>query len=172
MMDKQKLKDFLVARETEKIKTFENNLNAFISDSQIDYNETRDEDDYVHHYQSATDSNVAHGHLHVHTDHLKILQNLDVSPSEKVRPGAVIQVNGRYMVVAVAESAFEFGGGTIYFHLHSLAGLSMHERQKSRRKLPLQQAGFYHQQDLLNPHAKENEPNGFFKSEQLKTANR
>lgn len=109
-MNKQKLKAFLVAREAEKIKTFENSLDALIADSQIDYNETRDEDDYAHHYQSSTDSNVAHRHLHVHTDHLKILQNLDVSPSEKVEPGAVVQVNGHYMVVAVAESAFEFEG--------------------------------------------------------------
>lgn len=109
-MDKQKLKAFLISKETATINDFENSLDAFINESHIDYNDIRDEDDYSHHYQSSNDSNAAHRHLHQHVRHLAVLQQLDFAGSKKVEPGAVIQVNDRYMVVAVAESAFEFDG--------------------------------------------------------------
>lgn len=109
-MNKQQLKEFLVDREKETLRRFESDLNSFIGDTQIDYQETREEDDYSHHHQSTEASNAAHAHLHEHTNHLKTLQTLAFSDSREVEPGAVVQVNDRYMVVAMAETAFEFDG--------------------------------------------------------------
>jgi hypothetical protein len=109
-MDKLLLKNKLLENERSKIKAFTVNLNDFINNTHIDYNEARDNDDHSHHHQATTDSNIGHKHLHVHEDHIKEIEAIDFSPSTVVEPGAVVQVNDRYIVVAVAESAFKFDG--------------------------------------------------------------
>lgn len=103
----------MLSNERNKTKSFKVNLDDFISNTHIDYNETRDNDDHSHHHQAKTDSNIGHKYLHVHEEHLKQIEALDFSPSQIVEPGAVVQVNDRYIVVAVAESAFQFDGKDI-----------------------------------------------------------
>lgn len=110
MIDKLLLKSKMLSNERDKVKTYKVNLDSFINNTHIDYQEVRDNDDYSHHHQATTDSNIGHKHLHVHEDHIKAIEAIDFSPSSVVEPGAVVQVNDRYIVVAVAESAFKFDG--------------------------------------------------------------
>ena len=112
-MDKLLLKNKLLENERNKVKSFKVNLTDFINNTHIDYHETRDNDDHSHHHQATTDSNIGHKHLHVHEDHIEAIEAIDFSPSAVVEPGALVQVNDRYIVVALAESAFQFDGKDI-----------------------------------------------------------
>lgn len=85
-MDKLLLKNQMLENERSKVKSFRVNLDDFINNTHIDYNETRDNDDHSHHHQATTDSNIGHKHLHVHEDHIKQIESLDFSPSSVVEP--------------------------------------------------------------------------------------
>lgn len=113
-MDKLKLKAFLLNAETEKIGSTLLNIDEFISDTKLSFSEVRDADDGSHHHQATTDSNLAHKHVHEHLEHKEILEKLDFSPSSEVEPGAIVQVNDRFLVVATADGSFEFEGNQYF----------------------------------------------------------
>lgn len=87
-------------------------LDEYMKDSILDERSVRDKDDLV-----ASNENVdlaaAFSHP-VQTHHAKVdvIENLDASLTDTVRPGALVSFDGRNFIVAVSTGRFEVDGET------------------------------------------------------------
>ncbi|MFS4493482.1 hypothetical protein [Maribacter sp. 2308TA10-17] len=109
-MDKQKLKQALIALEKEYIDEDEMKYAEFLNGNLLKRNEVIDSDDQSHHRQSLEISDQLEEQAHVHLEHLETIHKLSFEAKERVEPGAVVSVNGRCMVIAVPKSSFTIDG--------------------------------------------------------------
>ncbi|WP_394972925.1 hypothetical protein [uncultured Croceitalea sp.] len=109
-MDKQKLKEALIALEKEHINEDEMKYTEFLNGNLLTRNEVVDSDDQSHHRQSIEISDQLEEQAHVHLDHLETINKISFETKEMIEPGAVVSVNGRCMVVAVPKSSFSIDG--------------------------------------------------------------
>lgn len=109
-MDKVKLQERLIELEKEFLRQAEGTYDDYVSESQWADKEVVDDDVASHKSENAEISEELEHQVEDHAEHLKILEGLDFSPADEVRPGAVVKLNDRYMVVAVARSKFTFQG--------------------------------------------------------------
>jgi transcription elongation GreA/GreB family factor len=107
-MDKKKLKEDLLQIEQDSVHAAEINYEEFLKDNSLDQSEIIDEDDQSHYHSSQAISQKLDDQIQLHQQHLKTLATLDFSPTETVRPGAVVKLNGKYMVVGISEARFVF----------------------------------------------------------------
>jgi hypothetical protein len=110
IMDKIKLKKALIKMEQHTIDEAETNYEEFLSENKIDEDDNLDGDDLSHHTASIDVSNKLDEQLHIHEEHLEALTKISFDPTEVVQPGAVVSVNGRFMVVAFSTPSFKFDG--------------------------------------------------------------
>lgn len=109
-MDKNRIKQALIKLEQHHIDEAEIKYEEFLSGNLIDRNEIVDEDDQSHHRQSIEISDQLEGHIHFHIDHLNAINAISFESTDVVKPGAVISVNGRCMIVAVPKAPFTIDG--------------------------------------------------------------
>ncbi|MCB0463699.1 MAG: hypothetical protein KDC81_13430 [Flavobacteriaceae bacterium] len=109
-MDKQKIKDALIALEKHHIDEAEMKYEDFLKGNLLDKTEVVDDDDQSHHRQSIEISDQLEEQAHVHADHLEAINKISFEPTEVVQPGAIVSVNGRCMIVAVSKPAFNVDG--------------------------------------------------------------
>lgn len=108
-MDKNKLKQALIALEKKHIDSAEMKYEDFLKGNLLDKTEVVDADDQSHHRQSLEISDQLDEQAHVHAEHLEIINKISFEPTDIVQPGAVVSVNGRCMIVAVPKSPFKVG---------------------------------------------------------------
>lgn len=109
-MDKQKLKEHLLDLEDDSIKTSEEQYQHFLDGNRLKYDEIRSPDDQARH-KTNVDLTLKLGDLvHEHQQHRKILKDISFEPTDVVKPGAVVSVNGKCLVIAIYKSPFEFDG--------------------------------------------------------------
>lgn len=106
-MDKVKLKKALIELEKHHIDEAEMKYEEFLSGNLLNKNEVIDDDDQSHHRQSIEISDQLEEQAHVHADHLDTINKISFEPTNVVRPGAVVSVNGRCMVIAVSKPHFK-----------------------------------------------------------------
>ena len=109
-MNKKELKKFLIENENRTIGNTEERLLEFVKGTMLNRNDVIDQDDQSHHRQEERLRKKLDEQVHDHHHHLEEIEALSFSPSDVVEPGAVIKVNGRYMVIATADGSFEFDG--------------------------------------------------------------
>lgn len=109
-MDKQKIKDALIALEKRHIDEAEMKYSDFLTGNLLDKTEVVDDDDQSHHRQSIEISNQLEEQAHVHTEHLETINKISFEPTDVVQPGAIVSVNGRCLIVAVSKPAFQVDG--------------------------------------------------------------
>ena len=109
-MDKIQLKKFLIENEYHTIENTEERLLEFVKGTMLNRNDVIDQDDQSHHRQEERLRKKLDEQVHDHHDHLEEIEALSFNPSDVVEPGAVIKVNGRYMVIATADGNFKFDG--------------------------------------------------------------
>lgn len=109
-MDKNAIKQALIKLERHHIDEAEMKYDDFLSGNLIDREETVDDDDQSHHRQSIEISDQLEHQAHVHIDHLKAINTISFEPTKVVRPGAIVSVNGRCMIVAVPKTPFTIDG--------------------------------------------------------------
>jgi hypothetical protein len=76
----------------------------------LNRNDVIDQDDQSHHRQEEEVRDKLHDQVHIHQHHLEEIEALSFRTSHIVEPGAVIKVNGNYMVIATADGNFKFDG--------------------------------------------------------------
>lgn len=108
-MDKNKLKEALIALEKKHIDSAEMKYEDFLKGNLLDNSEVVDTDDQSHHRQSLDISDQLDEQAHVHAEHLEVINKISFEPTDVVKPGAVVSVNGRCMIVAVSKSPFKVG---------------------------------------------------------------
>ena len=111
-MDKLELKKKLIEIEETIIHQAETNYEDYISGGVVDRTEAVTDDDHSHQHENTVLSNQLDRQVHEHEEHIQQIQEIDFGATDVVRPGAVVKVNGRYMVVAVSKPKFEFAGNT------------------------------------------------------------
>ena len=112
-MDKIELKEKLMALERAFLEQAEGSYEEYLGESQWDDEEVIDDDVHSHKAENAEITGELEQQVLDHAEHLRILEAMDFSPSDTIRPGAVVKLNGRYMVVAVSRPKFEFRGKAI-----------------------------------------------------------
>lgn len=109
-MNKIELKKVLIDLEENTIGNAVMNYNDFLSGNHLDRENVIEVDDQAQHRASLELSDKLDEQIHEHETHLAILNNLSFEPTEVVKPGAVLHVNGRCIVVATPKSKFNFAG--------------------------------------------------------------
>lgn len=110
MINKTALKEAMISTEHSKIHLLEDEIDDFISNGNMDNDNVIDIDDESHAEQRRVDYRRLDGQIHEHSDHVNLLNEIDFGPADLVRPGAVIELENRFIVVAVAEGKFKFNG--------------------------------------------------------------
>lgn len=109
-MDKNKIKQALIDNEEHHIENANRNYAAFLNGNLLNRQDVIDADDQSHHRASLEVSDRFDKSIHDHTDHLNTINQISFEPTDIIKPGAVIKVNGRCMIVAVPKSAFTIEG--------------------------------------------------------------
>lgn len=109
-MDKNKIKQALINLEQHHIDEAEMKYEDFLSGNLINRNEIVDEDDQSHHRQSIEVSDQLEGQAHLHIDRLNTINAISFEATDVVKPGAIVSVNGRCMIVAIPQAPFTIDG--------------------------------------------------------------
>lgn len=109
-MDKNAIKQALIKLERHHIDEAEMKYEDFLMGNLLDREEIVDQDDQSHHRQSIEVSDQLEHQAHVHIEHLEALNNISFETTEVVKPGAIVSVNGRCMIIAVPKSPFTIDG--------------------------------------------------------------
>ena len=109
-MDKQKINRALISLEKKHINEDEVKYSEFLTGNRLKQNEVLDNDDQSHHRQSIEISDQYEEQAHVHLEHLETIHKISFNKKEVVEPGAVVNVNGRCIVIAVPKSSFTIDG--------------------------------------------------------------
>ena len=109
-MNKEKLKATMIEMEHKTIEIAESNYEDFLLNNKLDRTNVIDADDQSHHRASLELVDSLDNNVHEHHKHLEILQKISFGPTSEIKPGAVVRVNDRYLVVAISKLKFEFDG--------------------------------------------------------------
>ena len=109
-MDKLKLKEALLQMEFNSIKNIEEVFHSYMEDAEAITGETKDYDEVAQNFEQAEMTEEIEDQIQDHEEHIQRINSIDFSPSEVVEIGSVVKLNGKYMVVAVPKTSFEFEG--------------------------------------------------------------
>lgn len=114
--DRQHLKLSLRARmlalESAELSTAKAHYDRFTADAQLDGREQHDNSEIA---EARENADLAAAFDHPVKDHhakIDVLENLDFSVTDRIKPGAVVQFGGRHVVISVSTAQFDHGGTT------------------------------------------------------------
>ena len=110
MINKTALKEAMLSAEHGKVNLLEEEIEDFISNGNMDNDNVIDIDDESHAEQRRVDYRRLDGQLHEHSEHINTLKAISFEEKDTVGPGAVVELDNRFIVVAVAETKFKFNG--------------------------------------------------------------
>lgn len=100
------LRDRMLSMEVAELTTAKEHYDRFISDSKLDTREQHDNSDIA---EARENADLAAAFDHPVKDHhskIDVLENLDFSVTDTVRPGAVVGLGGRHVIVSVSTTEF------------------------------------------------------------------
>lgn len=107
---KSTLRQRMLSLEAAELTTAQEQCERFLADARRGDRAQHDNSDIAEARENA-DLAAAFDHpVKHHNAKIDVLENLDISVTQQVRPGAVVGFNGRYLVVAVATAQFEHEG--------------------------------------------------------------
>lgn len=109
-MDKNRVKEALIALEHETIEESTTSLESFLEANQLDRNGVIDLDAQAQYRESRELTEQLHEQVHSHEEHLEVIDKISFEPTKVIQPGAVFRVNDRWMVIAVTKPHFVFNG--------------------------------------------------------------
>lgn len=114
MKDHTALKDAIRGRmmqmEASELATAVEHYGRFLGESVLDDREGHDNSEIAEARESADLAAAFDAPVHTHQARLDAIEGIDFSPTDTVRPGAIVAFNNRHFVVAVATSRFECKG--------------------------------------------------------------
>jgi phage terminase small subunit len=109
-IDKQKVKEVMLRLESKFVEKANINYSEFLEDNQLDGEIAESVDDHSHIVENEEIAHTLERQIFIHQQHIAQLESIDFSSKTHVDLGAVIKINGKYFVVAVAEPKFDFEG--------------------------------------------------------------
>ena len=109
-MDKLKLKQFLIDSEQALIDEAKMDLVEYRKENALDHDNVLDLDDLSHSEASASFEQDLNKRIFNHNENLQHIKDISFAPSDEVRPGALVKVNGHYFIIAIPQKTFEFEG--------------------------------------------------------------
>ncbi|WP_108259946.1 hypothetical protein [Mangrovicoccus ximenensis] len=109
-MDKQALRDRMMALETAELEDDQGFFADFVAGSELDEETPSDHDEEGRAEQAADMVAALENPIAAHQAKIERLRDIDFGPKDTVEEGAAVLVDGRWLVVAVATTEFDFGG--------------------------------------------------------------
>ena len=109
-MNKFKLKQVLIDLEGQAIEKAQMSYEGFLIGNLLNRNEVVAVDDHSRHRASLEISEALDKQFHKHKEHLNIINKISFGPTDKVKPGAVVSVNGHSLIIAVPKPTFNVDG--------------------------------------------------------------
>lgn len=107
---KATLRDRMLSLEAEELTTAVEHYERFVKDAQLDLREHYDTSEIA---EARENADLAAAFDHPVKDHhskIDVLENLDVSMTDRVGPGAVVSVGGRHVIISVSTATFDHDG--------------------------------------------------------------
>ena len=107
---KLSLRDRMLSLEAAELTTAKEHYERFLADAKLGGLEQHDNSDIA---EARENADLAAAFDHPVKDHhskIDVLENLDFSVTERVKPGAVVGFNGRHVIVAVSTAQFDHQG--------------------------------------------------------------
>lgn len=108
-IDKANIRAMLLDRERESTEEAEKEYNAHLEGARPDLNETTDPGQQSQQEQSGVEADRFEEQVHLHQRHRHIIKVLDFGPTQVVKPGALVKVSDRYVVIAVPVPILRIG---------------------------------------------------------------
>src|SRR3954454_16191271 len=106
MINKAKLRAILLQREAVSIAESTGLYQSHLDTARLDLSEPNDEGQRSQQEQSAVEAQGFEEQSHLHQKHRNVIEALPVGRTAVVEPGAVVNVNNRYFVIAVPTEVF------------------------------------------------------------------
>lgn len=106
------LRERMLKLEEAELTTAKEHYERFIVDARLDDREQHDNSEIA---EARENADLAAAFDHPVKDHhakIDVLENLDVSLTEWVKPGAVVSFGGRHVIIAVSTQQFDHAGTT------------------------------------------------------------
>ena len=104
--------DRMMALEAEELAAAKSHYDAFMRESQLDDREGHDKDDIAVSRENADLAHAFDAPVQAHHAKIDVIENMDFSLTDTVRPGAVVCFSDRNFIVAISTSKFEVEGRT------------------------------------------------------------
>lgn len=110
MINKEKLRALLLQREALSIAESAGLYQSHLDTARLDLSEPNDQGQRSQQEQSAVEAQGFEEQSHLHQKHRNVIEALLFGPKAVVEPGAVVNVNGRYFVIAVPTQMISIDG--------------------------------------------------------------
>lgn len=112
MIDKLLLKEALLKLEADKLAYAKQSYIDFLQQSAPDFSEATDHDRFSQRFNAAEMAQAFECPLHTYEEAIAAIKRIDFGNKTDVEPGAVIEIDGRLFVIAVATAPFIYQGRT------------------------------------------------------------
>ncbi|MDF1717274.1 MAG: hypothetical protein P1U75_11485 [Antarcticimicrobium sp.] len=109
---KKAVYDRLLSLESEELASAVAHYEAHMKESVLDDREGHDNDELAGSTEEVGLAAAFHHPVMTHHAKVDVIENLDFTPTDTVRPGAIVTLDGRHLIVAVSTARFEVGGVT------------------------------------------------------------
>lgn len=109
---KQAIRDRLMSIEVEELTAAKVHREEFMRESMLDDREGHDRDDVAGSRENADLAAAFDAPMFAHHAKIDVIENLDFALSDTVKPGAVVRLSDRSLIVAVSTSKFDLDGQT------------------------------------------------------------
>jgi hypothetical protein len=109
-IDKAELRAKLLEIEDESTEEAAREYDAHLEGARPDLSETTDQGQRSQEEQSGVEADRFEEQVHLHEQHRSLIEKIDFSPTEVVRPGALIKLGDRYFVIAVPTRILRIAG--------------------------------------------------------------
>ncbi|NND94180.1 MAG: hypothetical protein HKN45_04895 [Flavobacteriales bacterium] len=112
-MDKKKLKEHLIDVHQHIIEDLGKEIGSYSQGADLDEEDTLDPEDYSHQTEAGNIAMNLKQQLKQAESELRFLESLDDSAKDEVGPGALVQLDDRYLYISIATLPFEHEGAQI-----------------------------------------------------------
>lgn len=112
-MDKIKLKHFLIAEEKILLEEARKDLQDYRVENSLDHDTVKDLDDLAQNDASSYFGHDLEARVSGHMDTIQHLEEINFAPTDTVKPGSIVKINGKRLVIASPKRPFQFEGETI-----------------------------------------------------------
>lgn len=109
-MDKKALKHFLIEEEKILLEEARQDLQDHLSENILDQDNVKDIDDLAQNDSSFFVQHDLEKRISVHLETIQHLEEISFQESDTVKPGAIVKINGKNIIIAIAKRSFEYNG--------------------------------------------------------------